>query len=464
MPKKVELTAVALDRKLTALQRAGTDGIISVGDPPGLLLQVRAPRPDRWKEPSGSAIWIYRYTNGTRLNQNGETVQRRIDLSLGAYGPTLDLRAARILAHQQRAMLLAGKDPKEERQRATAARLLETRGAVTFRKVAMDFITDQAKNGRWKKRAKNVTKGSAHQWEQTLSDYAFPKIGGLRIGDITRAHVLEVVEPIWTKVPVAAKRVQERIEEILDWAAVKDLRTGENPARWKGYLSKVLPSPTKITNGSKFPRVPVDQFPAFMRHLRASNGAAALALEWSILTMSRPGETLLMRRKDIDLKAKVWTIPAGKHNEGLKTAEARRIPISGAAAAVLKKVPGFDKLAPGALVFAGTDGGTMSENTLKAVIVRMHDSEVKAGRGGYTDPDQLHKTTGEPRVATAHGTSRSTTRDILTERAHFEDWLLEKCLGHREGDKTRGSYQRGDVLTKQREVVEKLAALASGKK
>jgi integrase len=358
--------------------------------------------------------------------------------------------------------LLEGKDTKEERQRATAARLLETRGAVTFRKVAMDFITDQAKNGRWKKRAKNVTKGSAHQWEQSLTDYAFPKIGALRIGDITREHVLEVLKPIWTKIPVAAKRVQERIEEILDWAAVKDLRAGENPARWKGYLSKILPATRKITGDKKFPRVPVEQLPAFMRHLRTCGGAAALALEWSILTMSRPGETRLMRRKDIDVEQRVWTIPAGRHTEGLKTAEARRVPLSGAALAVIEKVPGFDNLAPDALVFAGMDDGPLSENTLKAVIVRMHKSEVKAGRGGYTDPDQLHKTTGEPSIATPHGTSRSTTRDTLTERAHFEDWLLEKCLGHTEDNKTRGSYQRGDALAKQREVMEKLASLANG--
>lgn len=464
MPRKVDLTAAELDRKLTALQRAGADGVIAVGDPPGLLLQVRAPRPDQWKEPAGSALWIYRYTNGTRINKKGETVQRRIDLSLGAYGDTLDLRAARILAHQQRAVLLSGVDPKEERQKATAARLIESRGAVTFRKVAQDFIADQTKHRRWKKRAKNVTKGSAHQWTQSLSDYAFPKIGALRIGDVTRAHVLDVLEPIWTKVPVVAKRVQERIEEILGWATVKDLRTGENPARWKGYLDKILPSTHKIRNGSKFPRVSVNRFAAFMRHLRTCEGVSPRALEWSVLTMSRPGETLLMRRKDIDLKAKVWTIPAGKHTEGLKTAEARRVPLSGAALAVLKKVPGFDKLAPGALVFEGQGGEPMSENTLKAVIVRMHEAEVKAGREGYTDPDQLHKETGEPRIATAHGTSRSTTRDILTERAHFEDWLLEKCLGHTEDNKTRGSYQRGDVLVKQREVMEKLAAFANGRK
>lgn len=464
MPKKVELTAPMLDRKLLAMQREGVDGTISVGDPPGLLLQVRAPRPERWKEPVGSTIWIYRYTNGTRLNQRGESVQRRIDLSLGAYGPTLDLRAARTLAHQQRALLLSGKDPKQEREIATAARLMEARGAITFREVAMNFIEDQTTNGRWKKREKHITKGSAHQWEQSLTDYAFPKIGALRIGDVTRDHVLEVLKPIWTEVPSVAKRVQERIEEILGWATVHDLRDGENPARWKGYLAKLLPAASKGRTQGKFPRVPVEQFADFMRHLRTCEGASPRALEWSVLTMSRPGETRLMRRKEINLDTEVWTIPAGKNTEGIKTSESRRVPISAAALAVLRQVPGFDKLSPGALIFAGKDGSPMSENTLGAVIVRMHKNELKAGRSGYTDPDQPHKKTGEPSIATAHGTSRSTTRDILTERAEFEDWLLEKCLGHEEGNKTRGSYQRGDVLEKQRKVMEKLASFAAGKK
>lgn len=462
MPRKVTLTAAALKQKLAAMQRGGADGTISVGDPPGLLLQVRAARSNQWKDPVGSAIWIYRYTNGTRPNLRGEPVQRRVDLSLGAYGPSFDLSAARELAHQQRALLRAGKDPKQERNAATAHRLTQTRGAVSFQKVALDFVADQTKNGRWKKRVKNVTKGSAHQWTQTLTDYAFPKIGTLRIGDVTRAHVLDVLQPIWTEVPSAAKRLQERIEEILGWATVMDLRHGENPARWKGYQDKILPSANKIRTGSKFPRVPVEQFANFMRHLRACAGGSPLALEWSVLTMSRPGETLMMRRKEIDLEEKLWTIPAGKNVEGLKTAEARRVALSNAAMSVLDKVPGFHKLGPNTLVFAGKNGESMSENTLKAVIVRMHKAELKAGRAGYTDPDQLHKETGEPRIATPHGTSRSTTRDVLTERAQFEDWLLEKCLGHSESNKTRGSYQRGDIIGKQRKVVAALAEFAAG--
>lgn len=382
---------------------------------------------------------------------------------MGAYSETNGLAAARVAAHQQRALLLAGKDPKTERQKAQAARQAETRGAVTFKQVAKDFLADPVNRATLDRRAKKAKAkagkagGSVHQWEQTLSEYVHPKIGAKRIGDVNRRDVLDVLEPIWHTKSVTASRIRGRIERILDWAAIRELRSGENPARLR-LLG--LPSLRALKRDSHFAAIPPEQFAAFMKALRAREGLSPRALEFGCLTMARPGEVLSMRWNEVDPTTKTWTIPAEKMKAGV----AHRVPLSPAAFALLKKLPTFAGFDSKALVFS-LGAKEMSENTLGAVIKRMHAAEVAAGRRGWIDPTQ-HTADGTPKVATAHGTMRSTTSDLLGSVAggSWPSDLLDRVLSHVEKSKSKKAYQRSDKLAERRPVMARLAELAAGKK
>jgi integrase len=104
--------------------------------------------------------------------------------------------------------------------------------------------------------------------------------------------VLKVLEPIWKVKPETASRVRGRIEAILDWAKVRGLRQGENPARWRGHLDHLLPAKTKVRRVKHHAALPYAEMPAFMVSLRAQDGIAARALEFTALTTARTGDTI----------------------------------------------------------------------------------------------------------------------------------------------------------------------------
>lgn len=382
-----ELSAVEVAR-LTA------SGFVSVGNPPGLSLQIT---------PTGARSWILRVKVGTK----------RRDMGLGAY-PGVTLAQARQKAREARASIDAGNDPILTRERAQSQLKATQSSAITFEAAARRFIT--AKTPEWRN-AKH-----AAQWTATLKTYAFPVIGPMHVQDVALPHILKILEPIWASKTETAKRLRGRLENILDWATVSKHRTGENPARWKGHLDKLLSAPSKTTAVVHHPAVHFDQAPAFYAALAQRPGMSARALQFAMMTAARSGETRGAIWAEFDLENKTWTIPAARMKGGVE----HRVPLTDAALQILKDLR---RLEGSELIFFAPRGGQLSDMALNQVMRRMEVAGVPHGL-------------------------RSTFRDWVGEKTNFPSELAEAALAHTLTNKTQGAYQRGTMFDKRRAMMQ----------
>lgn len=220
---------------------------------------------------NGHRGWVLRMTVGD---------QRR-DLGLGPY-PEVGLAEAREKAREMHKSVREGIDPLVSKRAQRSALAARQAAEKSFDACAADYIHSKADE--WK----NLK--HRQQWENTLKSYASPHIGRLLVRDIELQHILICLEPIWKTKNETASRLRGRIESVLDWATVRGHRTGENPARWKGHLDKVLPAPSKIQKVEHHAAVAIDDMPTFVQQLAQRNGIAARALEFAILTAARSGE------------------------------------------------------------------------------------------------------------------------------------------------------------------------------
>jgi integrase len=277
----------------------------------------------------------------------------------------------------------------------------------------------------------NVRTRHAEQWETSLAQHVYPTIGNVPVVDLNNSRgtdlVMQVLQPIWNAKTETASRVRGRIEKVLDWAKVMGYRDGENPARWRGHLDKLLPAPGKVASAKHHPALPYEQVPAFMVKLRGVDSIAARALEFAILTASRTVEVLGARRAEIDRKARVWTIPA----ERMKARKAHRVPLSAAALAIIDSSRG-DFLFPGKKAH-------LTHNMLRTTLRKL-------GVDG----------------AAVHG-FRSSFRDWGSEVRSYPSELLEMALAHTVGNKVEAAYRRGDMMEKRRELMEDWAGFCSGR-
>jgi integrase len=238
-----------------------------------------------------------------------------------------------------------------------------------------------------------------------------------------------VLRPIWQEKPETANRLRQRIEAVLDYAAVQGARSGPNPARWRGHLENVLPAPSKVRSVAHHAALDWRDLPEFMAQLSERAGVSARALEFLILTAARSDEVRGMRWGEVDLEAGLWTVPAAR----MKAAKEHRVPLTSSALRCLG-APG----ARDALVFPSpvTADKPMSDMSLTAVLKKM-------GRDGIT----------------AHG-FRSTFRDWAGETTHFPREVIEAALAHRLKDKAEAAYARGDLFAKRRDLMEAWAKFA----
>jgi len=375
-----------------AVRRASKPGFYPDGRQ--LYLQV---------SPTGTKSWLLRFARHGRERWMG----------LGPY-PDVPLAEARHEAFEARRLLRDGIDPIEARRAARiTARLEEARG-LTFQDCAERYIT--AYEGGWRN-AKHRA-----QWRSTLKTYAFPVLGELPVATIDTALVMKSLEPIWEAKPETAGRVRGRIEAVLDWAVARNYRTGDNPARWRGHLDKLLPARRRLARVKHHPALPSRDLPAFIVELRAQVGVSARALELAILTAARTGEVIGATWGEIDKGAKVWTVPA----ERMKGGRAHRVPLCERALEILKSLP-----REGDHVFGGARAGKpLSQMALLMTLRRM-------GRGGLT----------------VHG-FRSTFRDWAAERTSFPREVAEAALAHAIPDKVEAAYRRGDLLERRRQLME----------
>lgn len=371
-------------------------------------------KPGRYND--GLGLWLQVSHSDTRsyiFQFTSPTTGRVRQLGLGSTN-IIDLGEARDKAREASKLVLQGIDPIDAKHEQRSQRRLEVAKRLTFKEAAEKYI--EAHRSSWK--------GEVHasQWEATLQTYAFPIIGALSVQAVDKGLVLKILEPIWDKKPETAGRLRARIERILDWAKARDLRTGENPARWRGHLDKVLPAVRKVKSVKHHPAMPYSEIPAFMAELRQRDSISARALEYTILTAGRTSEVIGMPDPELDLSAKLWTIPAVR----MKGGREHRVPLCDRAVEIIKTVP-REKNNPH--IFAGGKTGRPLSNM--ALLELLKDM-----RPGLT----------------VHG-FRSTFRDWGSELTSYPNTVLEMALAHAVSDKVEAAYRRGDLFEKRRRLM-----------
>lgn len=386
----------------------------------GLCLQVSS---------FNTRAWVFRYMINKRARKMG----------LGDF-ELVSLKKAREKRTAAYALVKDGIDPIDERAARLAAQAAEAAKALTFGECAEGYI--EAHKAGWKN-AKH-----ADQWRMTLlgkgpkgkpaeNDYC-RAIRGLDVAAIETAHVMKIVQPIWNVKTETANRIRGRIEKVLDRAKALGLRKGENPARWVGHLDQLLPAKAQVAPVEHHPAMPYADLPAFMAKLRAKEGSSARALEFTILTACRTGDTIGAVSAELNRRDSLWTIPK-ERVKGKKGARRKDhiVPLSKSALATLDAIdPEGDYLFPGGKEGAGLSNAAMSE-LLKGM--------------GYS-----------PDYATVHG-FRSTFKDWCSDMTSFPNEMSEVALSHTVSDKVEAAYRRGNMVERRRQMMEAWAKYCGGK-
>jgi integrase len=388
---KQELSARSVQvEKRTGYHRCG----------PGLYLQVAS---------GGTKAWIFRFKSPVTGKQR--------EMGLGSLG-AISLAKAREEARKCRQLMLTGADPIEERLRDRRRNQLEQARALTFKQAAEQCIA--SKKHEWK----NAKHGQ--QWVNTLTTHAYPTIGNLSVAAIDTGLILKVLEPIWVTKAETASRVRQRIETVWDWAKARGYVTGENPARLRGHLDKLLSKTSKIKRVKHHAALPYKDINPFITALRNQIGTTPLALEFLILTAGRTSEITGAKWGEINLDAKVWTVPANR----MKAGKEHRVPLSARAVEILTNINTNRRLDE--FVFPGWKTGTGLSNG--AMLVLMD----KMQYGEYTP----------------HG-FRSAFRDWAAEETHgFQNETIEQALAHTIKNQVEAAYRRGDQLERRRVLMD----------
>ena len=365
---------------------------------------------------------------------------KRRELGLGSLDD-LPLVAARELAATLRESHTKGIDPETERDRLRADAAPASAPApavVTFKQAAEECI--RSKRAGWR----NAKHSS--QWTATLETYAYPIIGDTAVADIDGEAVLKVLQPIWTVKPETASRVRGRIEAVLSYAKVREWRSGENPALWKGNLDQLLPARNKVRKPRNHPACVVDDAPTLYRRLVSSGGAAAAATCYCLLTAARPGEVTHARWPEIDRTTDIWTVPPGRQ----KSDKPHRVPLSSEALAILEAMWSRREDDTGYVFPGGKKGRPLSLTALQKAL------RVAMGEDLRTDQ--------EGRAATTHGTARSTFDDWGSERTHHPQKLIDRALAHGPKSKTIAAYRRSELFEQRKPLMADWATFLSGER
>lgn len=398
--------------KLTAkttekLIKAGVTGLTSDGE--GLYLKISAG--------GTGASWVFRYKIDGKSRYMG----------LGKH-PETTLSEAREKAADARKLSKSGVDPLAARDSEREAKRLQQQAelakATPFDAIAASYIS--AHRSGWKN-AKH-----AQQWENTLATYAKPVIGHLPASEITTAHILGILQPIWIEKTETANRLRNRIELVLDAAKARGLRDGENPARWRGHLDKLLPKRSKVRAIEHHTALPWLELPALMGKLAQRSELTYKAMRLTILTAARTSEVLGAEWKEIDLESRTWTIPAAR----MKARKEHRVPLSDAAIEVLNCLP---RIAGRPHLFPSTRQGKHLSNMAMLMGLRR------------IERDDL----------TMHG-FRSTFRDWAAENTNHPREVCEMALAHKIADGAEAAYWRGDIFEKRRALMNDWAKFATG--
>lgn len=357
---------------------------------------------------TGAKSWVFRYMYQGKARMMG----------LGAVH-VVSLAEARQAATEFRKSLSQDIDPLAARHQQKEQVRLQAARQITFEECAKAYI--EAHKSGWRN-AKHTW-----QWENTLRLYVYPVIGLFPVQEVDVALVMKVLEPIWRTRTETASRVRGRIESILDWAAAREYRTGENPARWRGKLENLLPRPSKIQKVQHHNALPYNQVASFMAKLREEVGQAARALELVILTAARTSEVIEAEWQEFDLEKALWTIPAGR----IKSGREHRVPLSKAALAILNRL--HNQTGSRFLFPSKNKDRPLSNMAMLVLLRRMERHDL-----------------------TVHG-FRSTFRDWVAEQTSYPREIAEAALSHATQDKVEAAYLRSDFFEKRRQMMEEWA-------
>jgi len=396
----------------------------------------------------GQGLFLRVAKNGSKQWVQRITIRgKRRELGLGS-PPAVPLSEARRVALENRGKAMLGGDPLADKRQAQVK--------LTFADAVDKYLAAKLTEFRNEKHRK--------QWRSTLETYAAPVLGRKDVAEITVQDVLRVLDPIWCERTETATRVRGRIENVLSWAAVAGYRNGDNPARWKGNLSEILPKPSKVAKANNQPALALRDVADWWAALAEREGIAARALQFLALTAARSGEVRGMTWEEIDFGSRdktdktdktpvatpatsaTWIIPASR----MKAEREHRVPLTPEAVALLKSLP---RMEGSPYVFFAPRGGMLSDMSISAVMRRMQEAEVNADRPGFLDPRSK-------RPAVPHGL-RSTFRQWAAERGYPRD-MAEIALAHWQGSEVERAYQRSDMLDRRREMMADWAGFLRG--
>jgi len=387
--------------------------------------------PGKYHDGGGTGLFVLVDKRGSKFFVQRITFKgKRHEIGLGSF-PTVSLSSARDTARTNKQLARDGTDPRKTAE--------DTGQDITFAEAAHQYISFKElefKNDKHKA-----------QWRSTLKTYAFPVIGAKVVRDINLNDILHILQPIWTVKTVTASRLRGRIENILNWSKVKGFRDGENPAHWRGNLSELLPKPFKTTKTKHHPAVPFADMSRWWADLNTRNGIGKKALQFCTLTLTRSKETRGMRWDEVEYLqpdraaelgcAAIWTmVPDRKKADRLHT-----IPLPRAAVNILKSLEAHSH---SKYVFASAKGKMLSDMTLSEIMRRMHEGDLKEGRGYF---DKLSK-----RPAVPHG-MRSTFRGWASEKGYSRE-MVRIQLSQKVGDSVDEAYMRADMFKQRASMME----------
>jgi integrase len=373
------------------LKSLNTVGRYTDGDTRGLNLQVKL---------NLQKYWVLRYSYQGR----------RFDFSLGSY-PEISLKEARKRATAARNQLNQGINPASEKKAQKEQKSTKEVFRQKFKEYAIACI--ESKRSEWS------NKKHADQWDNTLRDYAYQHIGDLPLDAIDTEHILKILNPIWHSKTNTASRLRGRIEWILASATTRGLRTGLNPAQWRGHLDTILPKPSKVAPVEHHKALPYKELPAFISVIKEMDCVSSLALEFLILNANRTGEVLCALREEV--RGDIWVIPARR----MKAKREHRVPLCPRSLEILAIAKEKDE---DSIYLFSRNGKHLSNMALTELLRRME------------------------KEFTVHG-FRSTFRDWVAEETPHSPEVAEKALAHSIQNKVESAYRRGDLIEPRRRLM-----------
>jgi len=350
---------------------------------------------------SGKKLWRFRYQ---RPNSSSRT-----NLSLGSY-PALTLAVARQMRDQYLSLLAQGIDPQKQQEEVSEQRQIE-----------LDSIFSVVA-GRWfQLKSKSVTEDYAKDIWRSLEKDIFPSIGEIPVQALKARTIVEALEPIKARGALeTVRRLVQRINEIMIFAVNTGLIDG-NPASGVGMAFE---KPKK----QHMPTLRPEELPKLMWSLSVSNLSISTRclIEWQLLTLVRPSEASGAKWVEMDLDAKLWTIPA----ERMKAKREHIVPLSPQALDLLEVMKPISVHREHVFPSRNDPNQFMNSQTANAALKRI-------GYGGKL---------------VAHGL-RSIASTSLNEHGFNRD-VIEAALAHSDPNEVRKAYNRTTYLNARVELME----------